>query len=489
MLQTLLYQQFLRFRRSSALSQRVATLGLGVLFGYLPILALVILAGAGLPFLLAEQGVDVVPALESGVLPGILCLAPLAAYLHRQLPIDPAPFLVRPVSRATLVVATTLRSSLNLTQMGVAVVLVSMWATGILPSVPVGGAIGSLAAWAACLALLHFIAQGLRVLLHRSLIGFLCASAALVSVLIGDLAFGPAATAFFSEWLLGGCRTGSPAAGLVLTGTAALSAFTTHAALRRLFYLDRTLSRRSGHASRGVLRTLPPMLRTDLRLFLRTTRMRMLLLNAALFTFLAGINTYNAIQGGSSFLWFNALFMIPLPALLVTMPLGRSRCRYADGISVLPSPDRAETWSPMYIADGLAVAGAALVVPMTLALAPSVSPLVLSTYLYTFGVVNAYGVFMGGWLETPHDPNAGIFDMQGTPGGNQFGPAFAANLVCAALPAGLATLAPSPTAWQAWVPLLIAGTVGLAARKVLVRRIVAEHRKRRYGRLERFREV
>lgn len=489
MLRTLLQQQVLRFRRSSALSQRVATLGLSVLFGYLPILALVILVGAGLPFLLAEQGVDVVPALESGVLPGILCLAPLAAYLHRQLPIDPAPFLVRPVSRATLVVATTLRSSLNLTQIGIATVLISMWATGILPNVPVGGAIGSLAAWAACLALLHCIAQGLRVLLHRSLIGFFGASAVLVGALVGDLAFGPGATASFSEWLLGGCRTGSLPAGLLLTGTAALTAFAAHTALRRLFYLDRTQSRRSGHASRGVLRILPSMLRTDLRLFLRSTRMRVLLLNAALFTFLAGINTFNAIQGDSSLLWFNALFMIPLPALLVTMPLGRSRCRYADGLSVLPSPDRAETWSPLYIADALAVAGAVLVVPLTLALAPSASPLVLGTYLYTFGVVNVYGVFMGGWLETPHDPNAGMFDMQGTPDGNQFGPTFAANLVCAALPAGLAVLAPSPTAWQAWVPLFVAGTVGLAARRVLVRRVVAEHRKRRYGRLERFREA
>lgn len=486
---TLLQQQVLRFRRSSTLSQRVATLGLGVLFGYLPILALVILIGVGLPFLFAEQGADVVARLESGILPGILLLAPVAAYLHRQLPVNPTPFLVRPVSRSTLVVATTLRSSVNLTQMGVALVLVSTWASGILPRVPVRAAIGSLAAWLACLALLHLIAQMLRALLHHSLLGFVAVSALVLGGLIGDIGFGTAATASLSQWLLEGCRSGSLAAGLVLVGSLTLGSMAAYTSLRRLFYLDRMRSRRSGRASRGVLRILPPMLRTDLRLFLRTTRMRMLLLNAALFTLLAGINTLNAIQGDASLLWFNALFMIPLPALLVTLPLGRSRCRFADGLSTRPSPDRAKSRSALRIADGFVLAGAAVVVPLTLALKPSASPLILSTYLYTFGVANVYGVFMGGWLETPHDPNAGMFDMQGTPGGNEFGPTFAANLLCAALPAGLAFLAPSPTGWQAWVPLLIAGALGLAARRVLLQRIAARHRGRRYGRLERFREV
>jgi len=471
------------------LSQRVATLGLGVLFGYLPILALVILVGAGLPFLLAEQGADVIPSLESGLLPGVLLLAPVAAYLHRQLPVDPTPFLARPVSRDRLVVAVTLRSCMNLTQMGVALVLVSTWATGVLPRVPVGAAIGSLAAWLACLALLHLIAQMLRALLHHSLIGFVGVGALLIGAVLGDLGSGSAITASGSRWLLEGCRSGSLAAGLVLLGSLALVGTTASVFLRRLFYLDRMQSRRSGRASRGVLRILPPMLRTDLRLFLRTTRMRALLLNAALFTLLAGINTLNAIQGDASLLWFNALFMIPLPALLVTLPLGRSRCRFADGLSTRPSPDRAKSRSALRIADGFVLAGAAVVVPLTLALKPSASPLILSTYLYTFGVANVYGVFMGGWMETPHDPNAGMFDMQGTPGGNEFGPIFAANLVCAALPAGLAFLAPSPTGWQAWVPLLIAGVLGLAARRVLLQRIAAQHRGRRYGRLERFREV
>lgn len=490
MLWSLLRFQALRIFRSSTVATQIATTGLAALFAYIPIGGLLLLTGLGLPYVLREQGMDPVAAAEPVILPALLCAAPFVAYFHRQVRAPLPALLSRPVPRTRLANALTVVSALNISMGVLTVLVVAYWATGIAQGVALVPALAWLVCGLVVIAGFHFVCQILRLTLHRSMTAFAAAGITLVAGTLADSFTGPGWTSSGSAWLFAGVRGLDGIVIPTLFASVGCLFAVSRSWMTQMLYLDRLLGDASKRrASRDFLRDLGPVIRTDLRLLLRNSRARLV---GAMFLYapiLVVMYIDLSTQPGQSYQILVAGLWVGVASVNYLGMSQRARNGFMDGLATRPVSFREMTESVLRIADG-GIAMGAVIAFLTM---PFIAPLsylwlVGAIFLYVAGVVNSTASVASVLIRAPYEPQGGMFDMQGTPDGDQFIPIFLLNLGALVPLFLILFFAPDPT--HGWVSAVIGGIggAGFAARRVFLQTITGLHHERRHTLMESYRE-
>ena len=487
---SLLRFQFVRTYRSSTLATRIASTGIAVLFAYLPLGGLLLLTGLGLPYVLREQGIDPVTAAESVILPALLCAAPFVAYFHRRIQAPLPALLSRPIRRAKLATALVVMNAVNVSMGVTTVLLVAYGSTGILPRVDPVPAIVWLIGALAVVAGFHGVCQVLRLTLHRSVAAFGAAGVALIAGTLADSFVGAAWVSAWSTWLFSGVRELDVVA--IITLMAGVGVLFTAAKrwMSHTLYLDRLLGdSHTRRASRDGLRTLGPLARTDLRLLLRNSRMRVLALQCILMGGAAAIYAALSLKPDQEFQLAVAAFWASATSLNYLQVSQRARKNFTDGLAARPIPFRQLSQSVLGIADLLTAVTAVIALVTAAFLVPAGYVILLgATFVYVAGIVNGTCAVVSVVIRAPYNPDGGMFSLQGSAGGSQFLPVLAMNLGCVAPVAAALLLVPNPTVWYVPAGIAAVGATGLAARPILLSYLASFHKRRRHTLMEHYRE-
>ncbi len=255
-------------------------------------------------------------------------------------------------------------------------------------------------------------------------------------------------------------------------------------------YLDRLFGdSRTRRASRGVLRTFGPLARTDLRLLLRNSRMRILALQCIFMGGAAAIYAALSLKPDQEFQLAVAAFWASATSLNYLGVSQRARKNFTDGLAARPIPFRQLSQSVLGIADLLTVGTAVIALVTALFIVPAEYVILLgATFVYVAGIVNGTCTVVSVIIRAPYDPNSGMFSMQGTAGGSQFFPVLAMNLGCVGPLAAALFLVPDPTIWYVPAGVAAVGAAGLAARPILLSYLASFHERRRHTLMEHYRE-
>lgn len=485
---TILIYRLLRLRilqglRSPFLVKNLASGAVAAFFVVVPMLAFVAIGGAGFPLLLKKEGVDPTVAVESGIVPALLVLALAAAYVHRSLQLTVLPLLSRPVKRRTIAWVMVAWSGVNVTQGLALVIALSMWSTGVFLQIDTGPALAWLAGLGLAVAALQVLAHLLRVLLHRTLMGFLATGVIGAGLLLLDLFSASSMTAEAGRIFFASLRNGEVLLPLLVAAVTVGLALLARRATRPILYTD-DLGRdaAANRPSRDALRRLPVVLRTDARLMLRNRRTRMIAFNCLLWPFFGMTQIMLGLQQDQVISIIVGSALLPIGSLTFYLVHARRlRGQFFDGLLVRPISTAALTRSMMYLSDVALSAGVAVGVVYLSVVSPEHVPLLLAFGLYGAGVAHIVGAFTSLLPTNPYPPNLGNFDMTGaTVGGSATGIIFASNVVVGGLPVVLCFLAPSLTAWYVAAVPAAAGLAGLAARPMLTRYASTLRNRRRY---------
>jgi hypothetical protein len=327
------------------------------------------------------------------------------------------------------------------------------------------------------------VAHLLRVLLHRTMIGFFATGVIGAGLLLLDLFSPGSVTAEAGSVFFSSLRNGEPLLPvLVAAATVGLALLARRVTLPLLYTDDLGRDVSANRPSRDALRRLPAVLRTDARLLLRNRRTRMIVFNCLLWPFFGMTQIMLGVQQDQVISIIVGAALLPIGSLTFYMVHARRlRGQFFDGLLVRPISGAALTRSMMYLSDvGLCVGVTVGVVYLSF-VSPAHLPLILGFGLYGVGVAHLVGAFTSLLPTNPYPPNLGNFDMTGTAvGGSAMGIIFASNVAVGGLPVVLCFLAPSLTTWYVAAAPAVVGLAGLAARPTLIRYATTLRDRRRY---------